>query len=73
MFENKNDKLINFQYKNTDFEEGDKVTYYIQDQLRKKYPGGIPEKISPKIKLKIPKKKLYQIPENIKDIIRKLK
>ena len=67
------DKGIKFQYKHTDFEEGDMVTSYLEHQIEKKlkikYPGGIPKNLSPNSKENLNNKKLYVLPKNIKELI----
>jgi len=72
-----NEKKIKFEYKNTDFEEGDMITSYIEHQIEKKlilkYPGGIPIEKSPHSKAKIQKNKLYELPENLKERMNKMK
>ncbi len=69
-------KGIKFEYKHTDFEEGDMITSYIEHQiekkLKKKYPSGIPKNISPSSKDNIHKNKIYEIPKNIKDLMNRI-
>lgn len=73
----KGDDGIKFEYKKTDFEEGDMITAYKihenEKKLRLKYPGGIPKELLENFEDPHVSNKLYKAPDNFREILKKIK